>query len=78
MEAAFSSESPGSFVKYLPTESWRRIVAKDDKVDARTVWYAAGAVCKIGEIDICLQYYFRQQIAAFRGQMESVGFFESF
>jgi hypothetical protein len=69
MEAACSSESPGSFDKYLPTESWRRIVAKSDKVYDRTVWYAAGAVHKFGEIDIRLQYYVRQQIAAFGRQM---------
>jgi hypothetical protein len=49
MEAAWSSELPGSFVKYLPTEEWSRIVAKSDKVDVRTVWYAAGAVLKLGK-----------------------------
>lgn len=35
MEAACSSESPDGFVKYFPIESWRRIVAKNDKVDAQ-------------------------------------------
>lgn len=78
MEAACFSKSPSSFDKYLPTGSWRRIVAKSDKVYARTVWYAAGAVGKIEETDIRLQYYVRQQIAAFGRQMESVCFFESF
>jgi len=78
MEAACSSESPSSFVKCLPTECWRRLVAKNDKADAWTVWFAAGAVGEIGEIDISLQCYVREQIEAFRRHMESVCFFESF
>jgi len=78
MEAACSSESPGSFVKCLTTECSERIVAKNDKADVRAVWYAAGAVRKIGEIDIRLQYYVRQRLAAFRRHTESVCFFESF